>query len=131
MSTHKKKPQMFLDMNVKDEDQDENIPSSDDEVQYEVKKEKEATMSNAERLKDIEERDELAERIRNRDEAKTKRKGEVQSSKVIEEAAKRLKMEKDDRLKVIPKLREESRQVYLKTREEVKGFKKKCFIFFG
>lgn len=122
MSTHKKKPQMFLDMNVKDEDQDENIPSSDDEVQYEVKKEKEATMSNAERLKDIEERDELAERIRNRDEAKTKRKGEVQSSKVIEEAAKRLKMEKDDRLKVIPKLREESRQVYLKTREEVKGF---------
>ena len=120
MSTQKKKPQMFLDMNVKDEDQDENIvSSSDDEVQYEVKKEKEATMSNAERLRDIEERDELAERIRNRDEAKTKRKGDVQSSKVIEEAAKRLKMEKDDRLKVIPKLREESRQVYLKTREEV------------
>lgn len=121
MSTQKKKPQMFLDMNVKDEDQDENIvSSSDDEVQYEVKKEKEATMSNAERLRDIEERDELAERIRNRDEAKTKRKGDVQSSKVIEEAAKRLKMEKDDRLKVIPKLREESRQVYLKTREEDK-----------
>ena len=106
-------------MDAKEEDADQAISSSDEEEKIEVKKEKEATMTNAERLKDIEERDELAERIRQRDESNTKRKGDPQNAKMLEEAAKRLKLEKEDRKKVIPKLREESRQVYLKTREEV------------
>lgn len=118
MASQKKKPQNFLEMDVKNEDPDEAVISSDEEI--EIKKEKEATMSNAERLKDLEERDELSERLRDKDAANTKRKGDVQNSKMLEEAAKRLKLEKEDRKKVIPKLREESRQVYLKTREEVK-----------
>ena len=110
---------MFLEMNVKDEDKDEIILSDEDEDNIEVKTEKVALMNDSERLKDIEERDELAERLRKKDEAHTKRKGDQQSSKMLEEAAKRLKLEKEDRQKVIPKLREESRQVYLKTREQV------------
>ncbi len=118
-SQKKKQPQSFLDM--KNEDEDQVLSSSDEEdIKLEVKKDKEATMTNAERLKDLEERDELAERLRERDAANTKRKGDVQSSKVLEEAAKRLKLEKEDRKKVIPKLREESRRTYLKTREEDK-----------
>ncbi len=76
-------------------------------------------MNDVERLKDIEERDELSERIRLKEDAHTKRKGDQQSQKMLEEAAKRLKLEKEDRKKVIPKLREESRQIYLKTREQV------------
>lgn len=92
MSTTKKKPQSFLDMDVKEEDQDEAISSDEDQI--EIKKEKEATMTNAERLKDIEERDELAERIRQRDEANTKRKGDIVNNKMLEEAAKRFKTRK-------------------------------------
>ncbi len=120
MASHKKKqPQSFLEM--KNEDEDQMLSSSDEEeIKLEVKKEREATMTNAERLKDLEERDELAERLRDRDAANTKRKGDIQSNKVLEEAAKRLKLEKEDRTKVIPKLREESRRTYLKTREEDK-----------
>lgn len=120
MSSTKRKPQSFLDMNAKQEDEDQPISSEDDTDVPEVKKEKQATMTNDERLKDIEERDEFAERVRARDDSNTKRKGDQQSKKMLEEAAKRLKLEKEDRKKIIPKLREESRQVYLKTREEDK-----------
>lgn len=70
-----------------------------------------------ERLRDIEERNEFAERLRVKDEESTKRKMDTGTKKMLEEASKRLKLEKEDRKKVIPKLREESRQVYLERRE--------------
>jgi pre-mRNA-splicing factor ATP-dependent RNA helicase DHX16 len=123
-SKHKKKPhrpsKMFLEMDSKKGDEDENVQSSEEEedaIKIEAKNEKEPLMDEKERLKDIEERDELAERLRQRDEANTKRKGDQQSQKMLEEAAKRLKLEKEDRKKVIPKLRIESRQTYLQRRE--------------
>lgn len=122
---HKKPPHrpstMFLEMNPKeDDDQDANIVSSEEEadaVKVESKTEKEPLMDEAARLKDIEERDELAERLKQREDAHTKRKGDQQSQKMLEEAAKRLKLEKEDRKKVIPKLRVESRRTYLERRE--------------
>ena len=122
---HKKPPHrpstMFLTMDAKkDDDEDEaNIVSSEDDdvIQVESKTEKEPLMDEAARLKDIEERDELAERLKQRDDSNTKRKGDQQSQKILEEAAKRLKLEKEDRKKVIPKLRVESRRTYLERRE--------------
>ena len=118
MSSSKKKPQSFLEMSVKEEAA-AAVSSEDESDVPEVKREKEATMTNEERLRDIEERDEFAERVRQRDDASTKRKGGQQSKRMLEEAAKRVKLEREDRKKIVPKLREESRQVYLKSREEV------------
>ena len=120
----KKRPaqSMFLNMNSKDEanDADEPISSSDDEEAASDKltvRDEKVAVTDTERLRDIEERDEFAERLRHKDDAATKRKMDVQSNKMLEEAAKRLKLEKEDRKKVVPKLREESRQVYLERRE--------------
>ena len=140
MSSKPKKPSTaFTDLGTKDEPE-ENLPSSDDETEkievdilrinffspnssnslnsknFKVRQEK-VKIEDAERLKDIEERDAFAERLRERDEAATKRKMDTQTKKMVEEAAKRLKLEKEDRKRVIPKLREESRQVYLERRE--------------
>ena len=112
----KKKPQSsFLNMNVKDEEEEEQqISSEEDNIEVRSSK---VEVEDKERLKDIEERNEFAERLRTRDEQNTKRKMDNQTQKMMEEAAKRLKLEKEDRKKVIPKLREESRQVYLERRE--------------
>ena len=125
----KKKPEstMFLTMGNKDDadnkEDEQAASSSDDDEQVgakiEVRTEK-MEVSDTERLQDIEERDQFAERLRTRDDEHTKRKMDSQSAKVMEEAAKRLRLEKEDRKKVVPKLRVESRQVYLKTREEQK-----------
>ena len=102
---------MFLNMDPKkgskngsnDQDQDEAISSSSEEdasEQLTVRDEKVA-VDDKERLRDIEERDEFAERLKVKDDEHTKRKMDVQSSKMIEEAAKRLKLEKEDRKKVL------------------------------
>ncbi|XP_005179774.1 pre-mRNA-splicing factor ATP-dependent RNA helicase DHX16 [Musca domestica] len=73
------------------------------------------------RLKDIKERDEFAERLKKRDEERTRKIMEASSSrKAIEEAAKRLKLELEDRDKILPKLRIESRRKYLEKRKEDK-----------
>jgi pre-mRNA-splicing factor ATP-dependent RNA helicase DHX16 len=109
----KKRPaqSMFLNMDPKkgskngsnDQDQDEVISSSSEEdasEQVTVRDEKVA-VDDKERLRDIEERDEFAERLKVKDDEHTKRKMDVQSSKMIEEAAKRLKLEKEDRKKVL------------------------------
>jgi pre-mRNA-splicing factor ATP-dependent RNA helicase DHX16 len=124
-NSKKKNPMssVFLNMDskIKEEEGENEMSdeSDDDDEKVEVRSSK-VQIDDKERLKDIEERDQFAERLRNRDEDHTKRKMDQQSQKVIEEAAKRLKLEKEDRKKVVPKLREESRQVYLKTREEQK-----------
>lgn len=108
----------FCEINTKDNDQ--QISSSDSEPETIQVREEKVEVDDKDRLQDLKEREEFAERLRNRDEANTKRKMDQQNKKILEEAAKRLKLEKDDRNKVVPKLREESRQVYLQRREEDK-----------
>lgn len=72
------------------------------------------------RLKDIQERDEFAKRLKKRDEEKTKKISEATSKRSYEEAAKRLKLEAGDRDKLLPKLRIDSRRKYLEKRKEDK-----------
>ncbi|XP_075150239.1 DEAH-box helicase 16 lethal (2) 37Cb [Haematobia irritans] len=73
------------------------------------------------RLRDIKERDEFAERLKKRDEDRTRKVLEASSSrKAIEEAAKRLKLEHEDRDKILPQLRIQSRRKYLEKRKEDK-----------
>lgn len=74
-----------------------------------------------ERRRDIKERDEFSKRLKNKDETKTRKVVEAQTSKkAFEEAAKRLKLEHDDREKLVPKLRVQSRRDYLAKRKEDK-----------
>ncbi|XP_046403500.1 pre-mRNA-splicing factor ATP-dependent RNA helicase DHX16 [Ischnura elegans] len=71
-----------------------------------------------ERLRDIRERDEFADRLKRKD---AERQLAYKRSKgVHEEAARRLEHEAKDREKIIPKLREESRRKYLEKRKEDK-----------
>lgn len=73
------------------------------------------------RLKDLKERDEFAERLKKRDEGRTRKVMESTSNrKAIEEAAKRLKLESEDREKILPQLRIQSRRQYLEKRKEDK-----------
>lgn len=72
------------------------------------------------RKKDIKERDEFAKRLKKRDEEKVKKVTESTSKRSYEEAAKRLKLEADDRNKILPKLRVQSRRKYLEKRKEDK-----------
>ena len=71
-----------------------------------------------ERLKDIKERDEFAERLKQKDKERTRNIAMKSDTKSFEEARKRLKLEYEDRSKIIPKLRIESRRKYLGKRKE-------------
>lgn len=74
-----------------------------------------------ERRQDIKERDEFSKRLKNKDESKTRKVVEAQNSKkAFEEAAKRLRVEHDDREKLVPKLRVQSRREYLAKRKDDK-----------
>jgi pre-mRNA-splicing factor ATP-dependent RNA helicase DHX16 len=116
---HKPKQTSFFEMGSKPKEEKEEMEYPSSEEDQEVRTEKVA-VDDKERLKDIEERDEFAERLKARDEQNTKRKTDQASNKMLEEAAKRLKLEKEDRAKVMPSLREHSRQVYLERREQDK-----------
>ncbi|KAK7792080.1 hypothetical protein R5R35_003553 [Gryllus longicercus] len=72
------------------------------------------------RLQDLRERDEFAERLKLKDKEKTRNIVTGFDKKAYEEAAKRLKLESDDRNKIIPKLRIESRRKYLEKRKDDK-----------
>ncbi|XP_055520642.1 pre-mRNA-splicing factor ATP-dependent RNA helicase DHX16, partial [Leucoraja erinacea] len=72
------------------------------------------------RLKDLEERDAFAERIKRRDKDRTRVVLERSDKKAYEEAQKRLKMGEDDRKALIPELRKHSRREYLGKREQEK-----------
>lgn len=142
MSSKPKKPSTaFMDLGVKDDPEEKPSESDDEAEKIEVSlrlkrvycsvdqakrsiivkvREEKVKVEDAERLRDLEERDAFAERLRARDEASTKRKMDTQTKQMLEEAAKRLKLEQEDRKKVIPKLREESRQYYLEKREQEK-----------
>ncbi|XP_067830119.1 pre-mRNA-splicing factor ATP-dependent RNA helicase DHX16 isoform X2 [Heptranchias perlo] len=72
------------------------------------------------RLKDLEERDAFAERIKQRDKDRTRNILERSDKKAYEEAQKRLKMGEEDQRAVIPELRKKSRREYLGKREQEK-----------
>ncbi|CAG2108370.1 unnamed protein product [Medioppia subpectinata] len=73
-----------------------------------------------ERTRDLKERDEFSERLRLKDKNKTRNIATNSDKKSYEEAAKRLKLEAEDRQKIMPKLRVESRRQYLEKRKEDK-----------
>lgn len=73
------------------------------------------------RLKDLRERDEFANRLKQRDEDRTRKVVEATGErKAIDEATKRLKLEHEDRDKIVPHLRVQSRRQYLEKRKEDK-----------
>ncbi|XP_053329339.1 pre-mRNA-splicing factor ATP-dependent RNA helicase DHX16 [Spea bombifrons] len=72
------------------------------------------------RLKDLEERDAFAERVKKRDKEKTRNIVERSDKKAYEEAQKRLKVAEDDRKKMVPELRKKSRREYLGKRQKEK-----------
>ncbi|XP_051632340.1 LOW QUALITY PROTEIN: pre-mRNA-splicing factor ATP-dependent RNA helicase DHX16 [Manacus candei] len=78
--------------------------------------EEEWEASERERLRDLEERDAFAERLRRRDSARRTR----PDSKAYEEAQKRLKIAEEDQKTMIPELRKRSRREYLAKRERDK-----------
>ncbi|KAM5146664.1 pre-mRNA-splicing factor ATP-dependent RNA helicase DHX16 [Mantella aurantiaca] len=100
-----------------DHAQKKNAPSpqiiSDDDDDEEDREE-------MERLKDLEERDAFAERVKQRDKEKTRNIVERSDKKAYEEAQKRLKMADEDRKKMVPELRKKSRRDYLVKREQDK-----------
>lgn len=88
-----------------------HIESSDDD--------EEDAEKDREREKDQREREELERRLREKDDAATKRLMEPKLSWRQEEEAKR-RAEAEERKELLPSLREVSRQVYLKAREQKK-----------
>lgn len=73
-----------------------------------------------ERLKDLKERDEFADRLKKKDEEKTRNIVHSLDKRGYEEAAKRLKLENEDRGKMVPMLRIKSRRKYLEKRKDDK-----------
>ncbi|KAI7905673.1 P-loop containing nucleoside triphosphate hydrolase protein [Cokeromyces recurvatus] len=80
----------------------------------------EEARAERERLKDIQERDELAQRLKEKDKDRTKKLVEDRSAKEGSEAYKRRNLadDKEARLAALPELRKRSNQKYLKMREE-------------
>lgn len=79
-----------------------------------------ADSAEDERKRDLKERDEFADRMRKKDETHTRKVVESSDKKGFEEAAKRLKLETEDRDKIVPHLRIQSRRKYLEKRKEDK-----------
>ena len=98
----KKKKKKKEDKNAKDDDEDE----------FEK-------MEN-ERQADLKERDEFHQRMIAKDKEKQRNIATKSDKKAFEEAAKRLAQEKEDRAKMIPDLRIQSRRAYLGKRKEDK-----------
>ncbi|KAI8328088.1 P-loop containing nucleoside triphosphate hydrolase protein [Choanephora cucurbitarum] len=82
--------------------------------------EKRESKKKIERMKDIQERDELAQRLKDKDKDRTKRVVEDRSAKEGSEAYKRRNLadDKQARQEALPELRKISNQKYLKMREE-------------
>ncbi|XP_055590392.1 pre-mRNA-splicing factor ATP-dependent RNA helicase DHX16 [Uranotaenia lowii] len=72
------------------------------------------------RRRDIKERDEFSQRLKKKDEDRTRKVVESTSRKAYEEAAKRLKLDAEDKERLIPKLRIQSRRQYLEKRKDDK-----------
>ncbi|NWZ60431.1 DHX16 helicase, partial [Haliaeetus albicilla] len=76
--------------------------------------------SERERLRDLEERDAFAERLRRRDRDRTRTVLARPDAKAYEEAQKRLKVAEEDQKTMVPELRKKSRREYLAKRERDK-----------
>lgn len=102
---------------------DEDHPhEEEDQDAMKFEEEDEETRQEKQRVKDLEERDAFAERVKQRDQEKTKRIVEDRSSKASGAAAeaaerRRLADDADARQHAMPSLRERSRQEYLTKRE--------------
>jgi pre-mRNA-splicing factor ATP-dependent RNA helicase DHX16 len=88
----------------------ESINNSEDSVDSEEEQ----------RVKDLKERDEFSARLKEKDKNKTRNIAVKNDKKSFEEAAKRLKLEAEDRKKIVPNLRVESRRLYLEKRKDDK-----------
>ncbi|XP_053666586.1 pre-mRNA-splicing factor ATP-dependent RNA helicase DHX16 [Anopheles marshallii] len=73
-----------------------------------------------ERRRDLKERDEFAKRLKQRDEGQTRNVASSSGNRGYADAAKRLKLETEDREKLLPQLRVQSRRQYLEKRKEDK-----------
>ena len=91
-----------------------NLLNKDDDSDQSMDSEEE------ERVRDLKERDEFSERLKVKDKSKTRNIAIKNDKKSYEEAAKRLKLEAEDRKKIVPKLRVESRRMYLEKRKDDK-----------
>ncbi|KYO19872.1 hypothetical protein Y1Q_0006834 [Alligator mississippiensis] len=87
-------------------------PKKDSEDEWE--------QSERDRLRDLEERDAFAERIRRKDKDRTRNVLECSDKKAYEEAQKRLKMAEENQKSMVPELRKKSRRDYLAKRERDK-----------
>ncbi|XP_030053244.1 pre-mRNA-splicing factor ATP-dependent RNA helicase DHX16 [Microcaecilia unicolor] len=87
-------------------------PQNDSEDEWE--------QAELERLRDLEERDAFAERVKQKDKERTRNIVERSDRKAYEEAQKRLKLAEEDRKKMVPELRKKSRRDYLSKREKDK-----------
>uniref|UniRef100_A0A9J7YYR2 Pre-mRNA-splicing factor ATP-dependent RNA helicase DHX16 n=1 Tax=Cyprinus carpio carpio TaxID=630221 RepID=A0A9J7YYR2_CYPCA len=85
-----------------------------------LEEEEEWEREERERLKDLEERDAFAERVKQKDKDKTRHILERNDKKAYEEAQKNLKMAEEDQKKMLPELRKQSRWQYLSKREQEK-----------
>ncbi|CAG9839038.1 unnamed protein product [Diabrotica balteata] len=72
------------------------------------------------RRRDLKERDEFANRLKKRDEERTRNIAQTSDKRAYEEAAKRLKLDNAEKEKLIPMLRVASRRKYLEKRKEDK-----------
>ena len=93
---------------------------SDSPKKEEEESEDEIDKMERERREDIRERDALAKRLLEKDKERTRKVAEKPDKRAFEEAAKRLAQETEDREKLVPQLRKESRRAYLVKRKEDK-----------
>jgi pre-mRNA-splicing factor ATP-dependent RNA helicase DHX16 len=111
---HARKREVTLDADEPDRvDRSKRTRTVEDDPEVEMRREE------LKRLKDIEERDAFAKRLKDKDKGKTRQVGGA-SKKALEEAKKREELAKADRKTVIPKLREAARQRYLGDRKDRK-----------
>ncbi|EGD75232.1 ATP-dependent helicase [Salpingoeca rosetta] len=119
----KDKKERHIRKRTKDLGEDEEVQLAKKSARHaraEEDPEEELKRLEEERLRDQEERDALAERLRQKDKEKTRKIAMASSGKALKEATSRLALEKEDREKVMPKLRDESWMTYMKKREKDK-----------
>jgi pre-mRNA-splicing factor ATP-dependent RNA helicase DHX16 len=101
-----------------DEDSDEEAAAAGSKWETVEDSEDEFEIQELERVKDQEEKDALSKRIREKDKKRTRHIVTKSDAKAYEEAAQRVKLEKErDRVEIVPRLKLESRRRYLEKRE--------------
>uniref|UniRef100_A0A8C1WUM3 Pre-mRNA-splicing factor ATP-dependent RNA helicase DHX16 n=1 Tax=Cyprinus carpio TaxID=7962 RepID=A0A8C1WUM3_CYPCA len=103
-----------------EEDSKKSTKVMDEPKKAAEEEEEEWEREERERLKDLEERDAFAERVKQKDKDKTRHILERNDKKAYEEAQKNLKMAEEDQKKMLPELRKQSRWQYLSKREQEK-----------